>query len=190
MLHLNGVVRFSVLVGNLVLAMVFAAYPGKTEEAPVVVASPPQTVVWMIGDYRPGMPEDVVVALEEPTDQVEEPSRKTVPKDKSKRCPQFEGMFKEYGLEPVETFSYIAWRESRCRIKAINATWDAQGNITWTLNENGTYDSGILQINSSWKTATRQVCGGGIDMLLMLDCNLKMGKYLLDNGGLGHWRMG
>lgn len=103
------------------------------------------------------------------------------------RCPRFEELFAEYGLVPVETFSYIAYRESRCRPRAVNARWDAEGNIVWTLNKDGSYDSGLLQINSTWKTVTRQICGGGIEMLKQLDCNLRVAKYLLDNGGLGHW---
>lgn len=103
------------------------------------------------------------------------------------RCPQYEQLFAQYGLEPVEVFSYIAYRESRCRKKAVNAKFDDDGNIVWTLNKNGSYDSGLLQINSTWKTVTKQICGGGIELLTNLDCNLKVAKYLLDNGGLSHW---
>jgi len=115
------------------------------------------------------------------------PSR--VSSDDSQRCPQFEQAFADHGLLPVQVFSFIAWRESRCRPLAINARWDSAGNIIWTLNRNGTYDSGLLQINSSWKTVTRKVCGGSIELLLTLDCNLRVARYLLDNGGLGHWSM-
>lgn len=103
------------------------------------------------------------------------------------RCPQYEQLFAEYGLIPVETFSYIAYRESRCRKKALNAKWDEDGNIIWTLNKDGSYDSGLLQINSTWRTVTKDICGGGIELLVHLDCNLRVAKYLLDNGGLSHW---
>jgi len=106
-----------------------------------------------------------------------------------KSCPQFEEAFKNYGLEPVSTFSYIAYRESRCRIKAINAKWDKNGNMTWALNKDRSYDSGLLQVNSSWVTVTKNVCKQDISALLTLDCNLKVAKYLLDNGGLNHWGM-
>jgi hypothetical protein len=106
-----------------------------------------------------------------------------------KRCPHFEQMFKAYGLEPVAVFSKIAYRESRCNPSAVNAKWDANGNIVWTLNKNGSYDSGLLQINSSWKTVTRKICGGDIKLLMQVDCNLRVAKYLLDNGGLNHWSM-
>jgi hypothetical protein len=112
-----------------------------------------------------------------------------VPADLSKRCPQYEQMLAAHGLYPVQAFSYIAWRESGCRPRAVNARWDSAGNIVWTLNRNGSYDSGLLQINSSWKTVTRETCGGGIDLLMTLDCNMRVAKYLLDNGGLGHWSL-
>lgn len=123
------------------------------------------------------------------TTVAEEPDTKirAVPDDETQRCPKFEPLFKEYGLEPVDTFSYIAYRESRCRPKAVNARWDENGNIVWTLNKDGSYDIGLLQINSTWKTVTRNICGGDITMLYQLDCNLRVAKYLLDNGGLGHW---
>lgn len=110
----------------------------------------------------------------------------------SQRCPQWEPAMAQYGLHPVEVFSYIAWRESGCRIKAINAKFDSQGNVTWTLNKDGSIDRGLLQINSSWRSVTASVCGtkkGDLDVLLTLDCNLKVAKYLLENGGLGHWSM-
>ena len=107
-------------------------------------------------------------------------------------CPEFEELFKKYGLKPVKTFSYIAYRESRCRPNAVNAKWDSEGNVTWTLNKNGSIDRGLLQINSSWKTVVSKVCkslNNDMNVLYDLDCNLKVAKYLLDNGGLGHWGM-
>ncbi len=104
-----------------------------------------------------------------------------------KSCPQFEDKFREYQL-PVKAFSFIAYRESRCNSKAINAIWE-DGKIVWTLNKNGTYDSGLLQINSSWKTVTRNICGTTIEGLLTLDCNLSVAKYLYENGGLRHWNL-
>ena len=109
-----------------------------------------------------------------------------IPADQTKRCPQYESLLAAHGLRPVQAFSYIAWRESRCRPNATNVRRDESGKIIWTLNKNGSYDSGLLQINSTWKTVTRQTCGGDIDLLLTLDCNLRVAKYLLDNGGLGH----
>ena len=103
---------------------------------------------------------------------------KGIPKDQTKRCPQWEDKFREYGL-PVVAFSYISYRESRCNVNAWNRT----------LNKNGSQDLGLVQINSSWKTVTRNICGTEIKGLFNVDCNLSVAKYLYDNGGLGHWRL-
>jgi len=118
----------------------------------------------------------------------------SVPSDQKKRCPQYEHLLKKYDLTPVKTFSYIMWRESRCNPKAQNATWDKRGNMTWHLNSNGTYDTGLLQINSSWRTVTRNVCGkkatdNHMAGLKNVDCNLRVASWLLHNtkSGLGNW---
>ena len=116
-----------------------------------------------------------------------------IPKDKTFRCPEQEAAIHAAGLKPVEVFSYIAYRESRCNPSAVNAIWK-NGKITWTLNKDGSYDSGLLQINSSWRTVTSQVCGtpkGDMSVLLDINCNLKVAKFLLDNSdsGLGNWNI-
>ena len=119
-----------------------------------------------------------------------------IPSDLSKRCPQWIPLFKEYGLEPVEVFSYIAWRESGCNPQAQNAKWDANGNMTYHLNKDKSYDTGLLQINSSWFSVTKLVCGNGsVDgrMAGLKDpvCNVRVAKYIMDNskGKLGNWRV-
>ncbi len=116
------------------------------------------------------------------------PLPKEVPSDPNKRCPAFEHKFAEYNL-PVEIFSYIAWRESGCNPKAVNAKWDANGNVIWTLNKNGSIDRGLVQINSSWQTVTKNVCGTKLSGLFNVDCNLKVAKYIMDNsvGKLNNW---
>ncbi len=101
-----------------------------------------------------------------------------VPTHSKHRCPQWEPKFREYGL-PVKAFSYIAYRESRCNPKAHNTT----------LNRNGSQDLGLVQVNSSWRTVTRNICGTDITGLFNVDCNLAVAKYLYDNGGLGHWSL-
>ena len=117
------------------------------------------------------------------------------PDDPTMRCPKWEAKFREYGL-PVEVFSYIAWRESKCNPKAINARWNSQGVMTYALNKNGTWDSGLVQINSSWIRVVREVCGvdtgsmrQDLEALLKVDCNLKMAKWIMDNtsGKLRNW---
>lgn len=103
---------------------------------------------------------------------------KGVPKDPTKRCPQWEAKFREYGL-PVVAFSYISWRESRCNERAWNRFKNADHST----------DLGLVQINSSWRTVTRNICGTGIKGLFNVDCNLSVAKYLYDNGGLRHWSL-
>jgi len=131
---------------------------------------------------------DVIDKAVETTEEIVIPKtiKQQIPKDLNKRCPQWEYKFIEFGL-PVELFSYIAWRESGCNEKAINAKYDKAGNVIWTLNKNGSIDRGLVQINSCWKTLTRQICGTNLDGLLNVDCNLKVAKYLYDIDGAKPW---
>jgi hypothetical protein len=104
-----------------------------------------------------------------------------VPADKTKRCPQWEDEFAAFGL-PVQAFSYIAYRESRCNPLAHNKT----------LNRNGSQDRGILQINSTWVTVTAKECAsqhGDLSVLFNVRCNLAVARYLYRNGGLRHWNL-
>jgi hypothetical protein len=108
----------------------------------------------------------------------EMPTPKGVPKDPTQRCPQWEAKFREYGL-PVVAFSYISYRESRCNEHAWNRY----------KNADGSQDLGLVQINSSWRTVTKDICGTGIKGLFNVDCNLSVAKYLYNNGGLRHWSL-
>jgi hypothetical protein len=104
-----------------------------------------------------------------------------VPADKTKRCPQWEDEFAEFGL-PVQAFSYIAYRESRCNPLAHNKT----------LNRNGSQDRGLVQVNSSWVTVTAKQCAsqhGDLSVLFNVRCNLAVARYLYRNGGLRHWNL-
>ena len=104
-------------------------------------------------------------------------------------CAKLEKHFRKYGL-PVKEFTYIAKRESGCNPKAINARFNKKGEVIWTLNKNGSIDRGLLQINSIHKLTVRQLCGkGGLDLLLTLDCNLKVGSYLYKRYGLLPWKV-
>jgi soluble lytic murein transglycosylase-like protein len=99
----------------------------------------------------------------------------------TKSCPRYENALRRHGL-PVKHFSYLMWRESRCNPLAVSSQ-----------NNNGSYDYGALQVNSTWKTVTARVCSRPFRQtkksLLNLECNLKVSRYLYDNGGLGHWRV-
>jgi len=99
----------------------------------------------------------------------------------SHTCPQYEAQLRKHGL-PVKQFSYIMWRESRCNPKAVSSQ-----------NGDGSYDYGALQVNSTWRTVTARICNRPYRQvkksLLKFDCNLRVSKYLYENGGLGHWRI-
>lgn len=111
-----------------------------------------------------------------------------LPENPSMYCKQWEHLFKDHQL-PVKVFSYIAWRESRCQTNVIG--WNFKPGMSHNSCEVvspscpaiSTYDSGILQINSSWKTVTSQVCQssyGDMSVLATPTCNVKVAKYLYD----------
>lgn len=117
-----------------------------------------------------------------------------------KRCPEWEKLLKKYEL-PVKDFSYIMWRESRCIPKAIGWNYKrgmshrncqlAPASIYKKCKAVRSYDSGLLQINSSWVTVTEQVCKakrGDMTVLLNPSCNLAVARYLFNNGGMSHWK--
>ena len=134
--------------------------------------TPPQDLAPLTGVLR---------GLREPSSPTQPPLPKGVPTDETKRCPSLEPLIAEYQL-PVEVFSYIAWRESRCNPKAHNKT----------LNKDGSQDRGAWQVNSSWITVTATQCKskrGDLSVLFNVRCNLAVAKYLYENGGLGHWSL-
>jgi hypothetical protein len=115
-------------------------------------------------------------------------------------CQKWHKALREHGL-PVKVFAPIMWRESRCQAKAIG--WNYKSGMSHRdckLSHASTYrkckavrsyDVGLLQINSSWKTVTAQVCKAPFGKMLVLqdpECNLKVAKYLYKNGGMSHWR--
>ena len=104
-------------------------------------------------------------------------------------CPQFEKTFKKYALPP-KVFSYIAWRESRCQPDALNARWE-NGKIVWTLNSDGSYDSGLLQINSCWLKTLKQETGYDPQHLLDPEVNALFASWLLhfSTGRLSNWNI-
>lgn len=127
-------------------------------------------------------------------------AHKIIPNDPSKRCPKYEARLKEMGL-PVEVFSYIMWRESRCQPKVIGWNYEPGTNYKHCKGVPSSqykkcsavrsYDSGLLQINSTWVTVTSDVCNtkwGDMTVLLNANCNLKVAQYLFyKGGGLSNW---
>jgi hypothetical protein len=115
-------------------------------------------------------------------------------------CPQWHDALRKHGL-PVKIFAPIMMRESKCQPKAIGWNYHkGKSHRDCKLSHARTYrkckavksyDIGLMQINSSHKTITSKVCKYEFGKMLVLqkpDCNLKVAKYLYDNGGIGHWR--
>jgi hypothetical protein len=124
----------------------------------------------------------------------------SIPRDKTYRCPKLEPVIRKAGLKPTAVWSYIAWRESRCTPKAIGWNYKkgksvedckiAPASIYKKCSAISSYDSGAWQINSTWKTLTAQTCNtpfGKMEVLLSVECNIKMVKTLYYDGGLHHW---
>lgn len=120
-----------------------------------------------------------------------------LPTNKAMYCPKYEQMFKNYQM-PSKLFSYIAWRESRCQPKAIGWNYKAGMNhlsckvVTPKCHAVKSYDSGLLQINSSWRTLTSQVCQtplGDLTVLKNPECNVRVAHYLYvaTSGRLSNW---
>lgn len=124
-----------------------------------------------------------------------------LPLDKSKRCIQFEDEIRAHKL-PVDIFSYLAWRESRCIPQAVGWNYvkgkgpqDCKHAPFKTYLRNckhlSSFDSGLMQVNSSWWTVTKNTCGKYPQQgaLFSLDCNLKVSRYLLTHTKkpMGNW---
>lgn len=130
------------------------------------------------------------------SDRPKSSGRYNIPMDPEQRCPKWEPVFAQMGLVPVDVFSYVAYRESRCNPNAQNATWDKNGNMTYHLNKDKSYDTGLLQINSSWFSRVKDVCGedavkNRMQGLKDPTCNIKFAKWIMDNskGKLANWRV-
>jgi hypothetical protein len=122
-----------------------------------------------------------------------------LPVNKQMYCPNYEPLFTQYGL-PTKLFSYIAWRESRCQPKAVGWNYHAGMNhltckqVTPSCKAVKSFDSGLLQINSTWRTLTSQVCNAPLgDLSVLKDpiCNVRVAKFLYENtsGRLSNWNI-
>jgi len=97
-------------------------------------------------------------------------------------CPKWEPLLAQhFPAQIVPTMSRIAYRESRCNPASLSAVRTSTGRP----------DVGLLQIQGSWVTVTRAVCKKQdvVQALLNAKCNVKVARYLYDNGGLRHWRV-
>ena len=123
----------------------------------------------------------------------------TYPIKKALPCQQWHKLLRANGL-PVEVFAPIMYRESRCQPTAVG--WNYKKGFdhdNCKLSPAGTYrkcsyissyDIGLLQINSSWKSLTYQTCKTKEILTLQKpSCNLAMAAVIYNKGlGLGNWR--
>ena len=96
-------------------------------------------------------------------------------------CPKWEPLLaRHFPAKAVPVMSRIAYRESRCNAQSLSVVRKSTGRP----------DVGLLQIQGSWATVTRAVCKKPDVIKALLDpqCNVKVARYLYDNGGLRHWR--
>lgn len=113
-------------------------------------------------------------------------------------CPEWHDAMRKAGL-PVRVLAPVMWRESRCLPNAIGWNYkQGKSHKNCKLSPAHTYrkcsavksyDIGLLQVNSNWKSVTRSICKSS-DILILLDpsCNLAVSAYLYANGGSSHWR--
>jgi hypothetical protein len=136
----------------------------------------------------------LATALTMPVSAVVSPvnAHKTVP------CHKWHAELKRHKL-PVDEFSWIMYRESKCVAKAVG--WNYRGDLDHTACPSGAFhrhrqchavkswDMGLLQINSGHNTLTKQICGASTRsrILLQPSCNLAVAKYLYDRYGLAPW---
>jgi hypothetical protein len=156
----------------------------------------PPSPVGTMGEYTEASRELILVDKQSFVIVSPYDARFDYPRDPKKRCPAWEPLLYEAGLFPLDVFSYIAWRESGCNPTAQNAKWDANGNMTYHLNRDKSYDTGLLQVNSSWYSVTKLVCGDDAVSNRMQGlkdpiCNVNVARYIMDNskGKLGNWRI-
>ena len=117
------------------------------------------------------------------------------------KCPQWHTMLRKHQL-PVAVFDKIMWLESRCIPKAVGWNYHKGTDHTDCVLSPApvyknckavrSYDVGLLQINSSWRTLTAQVCKRPARQVLRSltdpSCNLKVAAVLWDNGkGASNW---
>lgn len=127
----------------------------------------------------------------------ETPYEKTI----REACGKWYPMMREHGL-PIKLFAKIAYRESRCQARVIGWNYHSgKSHRDCKLSPAKkyrrckavkSYDIGLFQINSTWVTLTRKVCGApGADLLILQqpECNMRVAAHLYDGGrGLSNWR--
>lgn len=101
-------------------------------------------------------------------------------------CPALEATMTVHGL-PVDEFSYIAWRESRCDMTAINPD-DPNGGSYGLLQINAIHIADMDARPHLWEGSERcQV--ETVDDLLIAWRNICVASYLYGYAGIYPWRV-
>jgi hypothetical protein len=118
------------------------------------------------------------------------------------KCPKYTQQIRQhFPKRDWRTMDAIMWRESRCITRAVGWNYrpgttykDCQGRGDFHTRRRcpavRSYDVGLFQITSSWRTLTRQVCGKDTTtkVLMRPQCNFRVARVLYNHGGLDHWR--
>lgn len=114
-------------------------------------------------------------------------------------CQEWHSLLRKNHL-PVKVFAPIMFRESRCLANAVG--WNYQQGFSHSdcvmspaktyrkCKRIRSYDVGLLQINSDWRSLTYRICNTKEILTLRNPaCNLAVASVLYDKGsGLGNWR--
>jgi len=123
----------------------------------------------------------------------------TYPSSTALPCQQWHKLMRANGL-PVKVFAPIMYRESRCQETAVGWNYKkgydhdncklSPANTYRKCTSISSYDIGLLQINSSWKSVTYQTCKTKEVLTLQkASCNLAVAALIYNKGlGLGNWR--
>lgn len=114
-------------------------------------------------------------------------------------CQQWHKLMRANGL-PVKVFAPIMYRESRCQETAVGWNYKSNkssqncvlspANTYRKCRSISSYDIGLLQVNSTWKSLTYRTCNTKeILTLQKAECNLAVAALIYNKGlGLGNWR--
>ena len=117
-------------------------------------------------------------------------------------CPKYTTQIKQtFKRKDWRTMDRIMHRESKCINRAVG--WNHYAGMSHRdCKDNGffharkkckavkSWDVGLFQINSTWYTITKRLCGKNTrtTVLMKSSCNFRVAKYLYKNGGLAHWQ--
>lgn len=116
-------------------------------------------------------------------------------------CPKYTAQIKQtFPRKHWRTMDRIIWRESKCERRAVGWNYHP-GKTHRDCPDRGNFharkkcsavrswDVGLFQINSTWHTLTKRVCGRTprTKVLMTVRCQFRVAGVLYNDGGLAHW---